>query len=165
MDRCEQVDLGLKLEEKKLKFDHVFDIKTPTRTYYLAADTENEMKSWVTCISRVCDLKCTSGEEDCEWCFFLFGYFVCINAWWCIEFIVFKWIFAFSLERIIVFVFLLTDWNSNWLYLWFFIFYISIFFIIVITYFYCKCSGFIICCQLSFYQKYISNEFTAKRGH
>lgn len=64
LDRCEQVDLGLKLEEKKLKFDHVFDIKTPTRTYYLAADTENEMKSWVTCISRVCDLKCTSGEED-----------------------------------------------------------------------------------------------------
>lgn len=67
LDRCEQVDLGLKLEEKKLKFDHVFDIKTPTRTYYLAADTENEMKSWVTCISRVCDLKCTSGEEDCKY--------------------------------------------------------------------------------------------------
>lgn len=76
LDRCEQVDLGLKLEEKKLKFDHVFDIKTPTRTYYLAADTENEMKSWVTCISRVCDLKCTSGEEDCK-----FIYSICYFLW------------------------------------------------------------------------------------
>ncbi|CAH1954033.1 unnamed protein product [Acanthoscelides obtectus] len=64
LDHCEQVDLGLKLDERKLKFDHVFDIKTPTRTYYLAADTENEMRSWVNCICRVCGLKSTSEEED-----------------------------------------------------------------------------------------------------
>lgn len=64
LDECEQVDLGLKLDKRKLKFDHVFDIKTPTRTYYLAADTENEMKSWVNCICNVCGLKSTSDEED-----------------------------------------------------------------------------------------------------
>ncbi|CAG9858630.1 unnamed protein product [Phyllotreta striolata] len=63
LDHCEQVDLGLKLDERKLKFDHVFDIKTPTRTYYLAADTEKEMRSWVTCICKVCGLKSTS-EDD-----------------------------------------------------------------------------------------------------
>uniref|UniRef100_A0A6P7FL54 Protein daughter of sevenless-like n=1 Tax=Diabrotica virgifera virgifera TaxID=50390 RepID=A0A6P7FL54_DIAVI len=64
LDQCEQVDLGLKLDERKLKFDHVFDIKTPTRTYYLAADTDNEMRSWVTCICKVCGLKSTSEEEE-----------------------------------------------------------------------------------------------------
>lgn len=64
LDQCEQVDLGLKLEERKLKFDHVFDIKTPSRTYYLAADTETEMKNWVTCICKVCGLKSTNEEDD-----------------------------------------------------------------------------------------------------
>ncbi|XP_060532257.1 GRB2-associated-binding protein 1 [Cylas formicarius] len=64
LDHCEQVDLGLKLDERNLKLDHVFDIKTPNRTYYLAADTEEEMKSWVTCICKVCGLKSTSEEDD-----------------------------------------------------------------------------------------------------
>lgn len=63
LDQCEQVDLGLKLDGK-LKFDHVFDIKTPSRTYYLAADTETEMKNWVTCICKVCGLKSTNEEDD-----------------------------------------------------------------------------------------------------
>lgn len=71
MDHCEQVDLGLKLDERKLKFDYVFDIKTPTRTYYLAADSEDEMKSWVTCICKVCGLKSTSEEEDGMLCLYL----------------------------------------------------------------------------------------------
>ncbi|XP_074032240.1 daughter of sevenless isoform X2 [Leptinotarsa decemlineata] len=64
LDQCEQVDLGLKVDERKLKFDHVFDIKTPSRTYYLAADTENEMRSWVTCICKVCGLKSTNEDDD-----------------------------------------------------------------------------------------------------
>ncbi|KAL1506329.1 hypothetical protein ABEB36_005715 [Hypothenemus hampei] len=64
LDRCEQVDLGLKLEKRNLKFDHIFGIKTPSRIYYLAADTEEEMKSWVTCICRVCGLKSANEEED-----------------------------------------------------------------------------------------------------
>ncbi|XP_076273542.1 daughter of sevenless isoform X2 [Rhynchophorus ferrugineus] len=64
LDNCDQVDLGLKLEDRNLTFDHVFDIKTPNRIYYLAADTEEEMKSWVKCICRVCGLKSTNEEED-----------------------------------------------------------------------------------------------------
>lgn len=66
LDHCEQVDLGLRLEERKLKFDHVFDIKTPTRTYYLAADTEVEMRSWVKCICKVCGLRADSATNDDE---------------------------------------------------------------------------------------------------
>lgn len=64
LDHCEQVDLGLRLEERKLKFDHVFDIKTPTRTYYLAADTEVEMRSWVKCICKVCGLRADAATND-----------------------------------------------------------------------------------------------------
>ncbi|XP_066145355.1 protein daughter of sevenless [Euwallacea fornicatus] len=64
LDHCEQVDLGLKLEEKNLKFEYIFRIKTPHRNYFLAADTEDEMKAWVTCICRVCGLKSTNEEED-----------------------------------------------------------------------------------------------------
>lgn len=56
--------MGLTLVERK--FDHVFGIKTPNRTYYLAADTEEEMKSWVSCICQVCGLKSTNEEEDCK---------------------------------------------------------------------------------------------------
>ncbi|XP_044748247.1 protein daughter of sevenless [Coccinella septempunctata] len=66
LDHCEQVDLGLRLEERKLKFDHVFDIKTPTRTYYLAADTEVEMRSWVKCICKVCGLRADAATNDDE---------------------------------------------------------------------------------------------------
>ncbi|RZC36124.1 daughter of sevenless [Asbolus verrucosus] len=64
LDDCEQVDLGLKIDKRNLKFDHVFDIKTPARTYFLAAESESEMKSWVNCICKVCGLKSTSDEED-----------------------------------------------------------------------------------------------------
>ncbi|KAJ8963703.1 hypothetical protein NQ314_005424 [Rhamnusium bicolor] len=64
LGHCEQVDLGLKLDERKLKFDHVFDIRTPTRTYYLAADSDSEMRSWVNCICKVCRLKSTTEDED-----------------------------------------------------------------------------------------------------
>lgn len=64
LDHCEQVDTGLKFEDKKIKFDYMFDIKTPSRTYYLAAETEQEMKTWVKYICSVCGLKATSDEEE-----------------------------------------------------------------------------------------------------
>lgn len=63
LDHCEQVDTGLKFEDSKYKFDHMFDIKTPTRTYYLAAETEEEMKAWVNCICNICGLKATTDDE------------------------------------------------------------------------------------------------------
>ena len=34
----------------------MFDIRTPRRVYYLAADTEEEMTSWVDLVCRVCGL-------------------------------------------------------------------------------------------------------------
>ncbi|CAH0559967.1 unnamed protein product [Brassicogethes aeneus] len=66
LDTCEQVDLGLKFQERKLKFDHVFDIKTPGRTYYLAAETEEEMQKWVDNICKVCGLKSSDDSNDIE---------------------------------------------------------------------------------------------------
>lgn len=56
LDQCEQVDSGLHLEHRKQNFQYMFDIKTPRRTYYLAADTEADMICWVNCICQVCNL-------------------------------------------------------------------------------------------------------------
>lgn len=39
------------------KFQHVFNVKTPRRTYYLAADSDDEMRYWVSCICQVCGLQ------------------------------------------------------------------------------------------------------------
>lgn len=64
LDHCEQVDTGLKFEDNRYKFDFMFDIRTPTRIYYLAADTEEEMKAWVNCICSVCGLKATTEDGD-----------------------------------------------------------------------------------------------------
>ncbi|XP_036325454.1 protein daughter of sevenless, partial [Rhagoletis pomonella] len=56
LDQCEQVDCGLRLENRKQKFQFMFDIKTPKRTYYLAADSAEDMRDWVNCICQVCHL-------------------------------------------------------------------------------------------------------------
>lgn len=58
------MDAGLRLEKQKIKFQHMFDIKTPHRTYYLAADSEEEAKNWVSLICQVCNLQET--EETTE---------------------------------------------------------------------------------------------------
>uniref|UniRef100_A0A8D8RHQ7 Protein daughter of sevenless n=1 Tax=Cacopsylla melanoneura TaxID=428564 RepID=A0A8D8RHQ7_9HEMI len=57
LDQCEQVDAGLRFEHRKQKYQHMFDLKTPRRTYYLAADTEDEMNRWVDAICHICGLK------------------------------------------------------------------------------------------------------------
>lgn len=54
LDQCEQVDAGLFMERK---FQHVFNVKTPRRTYYLAAATDDVMRYWVNCICNVCGLQ------------------------------------------------------------------------------------------------------------
>ncbi|XP_073843515.1 daughter of sevenless isoform X2 [Musca autumnalis] len=64
LDQCEQVDCGLRLENRKQKFQFMFDIKTPKRTYYLAADTETVMRDWVNCICQVCHLHDTKQSQD-----------------------------------------------------------------------------------------------------
>ncbi|KAK9502972.1 hypothetical protein O3M35_011643 [Rhynocoris fuscipes] len=42
----------------------MFDVKTPKRTYYLAAETEEDMNKWVDCVCHVCGLKSYSQEES-----------------------------------------------------------------------------------------------------
>ncbi|XP_058059785.1 protein daughter of sevenless [Anopheles bellator] len=64
LDQCEQVDAGLRLDRQKEKYAHMFDVKTPTRTYYLAADTEDDMRGWVNCICQVCNLQETQTVDD-----------------------------------------------------------------------------------------------------
>lgn len=44
----------------------MFDIKTPRRTYYLAADTEPDMRDWVNCICQVCHLHDTNQSSDLQ---------------------------------------------------------------------------------------------------
>ncbi|XP_055844998.1 protein daughter of sevenless [Episyrphus balteatus] len=66
LDQCEQVDCGLRLENRKQKFQYMFDIKTPRRTYYLAADTEADMRDWVNCICQVCHLHDTKQSNDLQ---------------------------------------------------------------------------------------------------
>lgn len=52
-----QVDAGLRFENNKQRYQHMFSIKTPKRDYYLAAETEEEMNKWVDCVCHVCGLK------------------------------------------------------------------------------------------------------------
>lgn len=72
LDHCEQVDTGLKLEDKKFKFDYLFSIKTQPRTYYLAADTDEELRAWVKYICDICGLKATNDDEDGDFFILIF---------------------------------------------------------------------------------------------
>ncbi|XP_046665889.1 GRB2-associated-binding protein 1 isoform X1 [Homalodisca vitripennis] len=61
LDQCEQVDAGLRFENRrKQKYQYMFDVRTPKRTYFLAAETEEEMNKWVDCVCHVCGLKAYS---------------------------------------------------------------------------------------------------------
>ncbi|XP_075234904.1 daughter of sevenless [Lycorma delicatula] len=64
LDQCEQVDAGLRFENRKQKYQYMFDVKTPKRTYYLAAETEEDMNKWVDCVCHVCGLKAYLTEEN-----------------------------------------------------------------------------------------------------
>ena len=60
-----QVDSGLTFECGKIRFQFMFDIKTPRRVYYLAAEGEEDMNTWVDLVCRVCGLHnftCEKGE-------------------------------------------------------------------------------------------------------
>lgn len=66
LDQCEQVDAGLLFEQRKSKYPFMFDVKTPSRVYYLAAESEEEMNKWVDCICQVCGLKAFSDEQELQ---------------------------------------------------------------------------------------------------
>lgn len=51
---CEQVDAGLTFKRKEFQDSFVFDIKTAERTFYLVAETEDEMNRWVRSICQLC---------------------------------------------------------------------------------------------------------------
>lgn len=57
LDQVEQVDAGLSLDRSSIKYQFMFDMKTPNRTYYLAAETEEDMRNWVMVICQVCNLQ------------------------------------------------------------------------------------------------------------
>jgi hypothetical protein len=58
-----QVDAGLRFENRKQKYQHMFDVKTPKRVYYLAAESEEDMNKWVEYVCHVCGLKAYKDED------------------------------------------------------------------------------------------------------
>ncbi|XP_032453821.1 GRB2-associated-binding protein 2 isoform X2 [Nasonia vitripennis] len=74
LDQCEQVDAGLSFENRKEKYQYMFNVKTPKRIYYLVAESEADMNKWVDAICQVCGLKAYTQDEDqqCQSNFFTF---------------------------------------------------------------------------------------------
>ncbi|XP_078721069.1 GRB2-associated-binding protein 1-like isoform X2 [Lampetra fluviatilis] len=54
LNLCEQVDAGLSFDRKEFLHSFIFDVRTLDRTFYLVADSEEEMNRWVQCICSVC---------------------------------------------------------------------------------------------------------------
>ncbi|XP_037335781.2 GRB2-associated-binding protein 1-like [Pungitius pungitius] len=51
---CEQVDAGLSFTKKELESSFVFDLRTEERTWYLVAESEEDMNRWVSSICLLC---------------------------------------------------------------------------------------------------------------
>lgn len=66
LDQVEQVDAGLRLDRQSIKFQHMFDMKTPHRTYYMAADSEQDMRDWVMVLCQVCNLQETEEKNAAD---------------------------------------------------------------------------------------------------
>ncbi|XP_011503557.1 PREDICTED: GRB2-associated-binding protein 2-like isoform X2 [Ceratosolen solmsi marchali] len=66
LDQCEQVDAGLRFENRKQKYQFMFNVKTPKRTYYLVAKNEADMNKWVDAVCHVCGLKPQDDEQQCQ---------------------------------------------------------------------------------------------------
>nr|XP_057922590.1 GRB2-associated-binding protein 1-like isoform X2 [Doryrhamphus excisus] len=54
LNLCEQVDAGLSFTKKELEKSFVFDVKTEERTWYLVAESEEDMNRWVASICLLC---------------------------------------------------------------------------------------------------------------
>ncbi|XP_006627853.1 GRB2-associated-binding protein 2 isoform X1 [Lepisosteus oculatus] len=61
---CEQVDAGLTFNRKDFQDSFVFDIKTSDRTFYLVAETEDDMNKWVRCICQICGFNQSEENND-----------------------------------------------------------------------------------------------------
>lgn len=64
MNNLLQVDAGLRFENRKEKYQYMFNVKTPKRTYYLVAENEADMNKWVDAICQVCGLKAYTQDEE-----------------------------------------------------------------------------------------------------
>lgn len=49
-----QVDAGLSFTKKELESSFVFDLRTEERTWYLVAESEEDMNRWVSSICLLC---------------------------------------------------------------------------------------------------------------
>ncbi|EMP28617.1 GRB2-associated-binding protein 2 [Chelonia mydas] len=65
---CEQVDAGLTFNKKELQDSYVFDIKTSDRTFYLVAETEEDMNKWVRSICQICGFNQSEENADPDLC-------------------------------------------------------------------------------------------------
>ncbi|XP_069374891.1 GRB2-associated-binding protein 1-like isoform X2 [Paralichthys olivaceus] len=54
LNLCEQVDAGLSFTKKELENSFVFDLRTEERTWYLVAESEEDMNRWVSSICLIC---------------------------------------------------------------------------------------------------------------
>lgn len=61
---CEQVDAGLTFKRKEFQDSFVFDIKTSHRTFYLVAETEDDMNKWVRSICQICGFNQSEENND-----------------------------------------------------------------------------------------------------
>lgn len=59
-----QVDSGLRFENRKQKYQYMFNVKTPKRIYYLVAESEADMNKWVDAVCQVCGLKAYTQDDD-----------------------------------------------------------------------------------------------------
>ncbi|KAM6909086.1 GRB2-associated-binding protein 1-like [Xenentodon cancila] len=64
LNLCEQVDAGLSFTKKELESSFVFDLKTVERTWYLVAESEEDMNRWVTSICLLCGFNPTDDVAE-----------------------------------------------------------------------------------------------------
>ncbi|KAI3376079.1 hypothetical protein L3Q82_016606 [Scortum barcoo] len=64
LNMCEQVDAGLSFTKKELESSFVFDLKTEERTWYLVAESEEDMNRWVSCICLLCGFNPTDDVPE-----------------------------------------------------------------------------------------------------
>ncbi|KAM9837040.1 GRB2-associated-binding protein 1-like isoform 2-T2 [Aulostomus maculatus] len=64
LNLCEQVDAGLSFTKKELESSFVFDLRTEERTWYLVAESEEDMNRWVSSICLLCGFNPTDEIPD-----------------------------------------------------------------------------------------------------
>lgn len=75
-----EVDAGLSFTKKELEGTFVFDLKTEERTWYLVAESEEDMNRWVSSICLLCGFNQTDegtaagGAANLPDSFFFFFY-------------------------------------------------------------------------------------------